>query len=100
MTFRFRRLLRASYLVDFRYPELLDVPTLARSAHASPARFSREFRKAFGETSHQDILTRRLERAAALIRSTDRPIAEICLAVGLRSIGSFTTSARTSPCPR
>ena len=92
MTYSFRHLLRARDLVDSRYPELLDVPTLARSAHASPAHFSREFRKAFGETPHQYILTRRLERAAALLRSTDRPIAEVCLAVGLRSIGSFTTS--------
>ena len=79
-------------LVDPRYPEPLDVPTRARAAHVSPAHFSCEFRKAFGETPHQYLLTRRVEQAAALLRSTHRPIAEICLAVGLRSIGSFTTS--------
>lgn len=87
-----RHLLRAEDLVDARYPEPLDVPTLARAAHVSPAHFSREFRKTFGETPHQYLLTRRLERAAALLRNTDRPIAEICRAVGLRSLGSFTTS--------
>jgi len=56
------------------------------------AHFSREFRRAFGETPHQYLLTRRLERAAALLRNTDRTVADICLAVGLRSVGSFTTS--------
>jgi AraC-like DNA-binding protein len=87
-----RHLLRAKDLVDARYHEPLDVPTLARAAHVSPAHFSREFRKTFGETPHQYLLTRRLERAAALLRNTDRPVAEICHAVGLRSLGSFTTS--------
>ncbi len=87
-----RHLLRAKDLADARYREPLDVPALARAAHLSPAHFSREFRRAFGETPHQYLLTRRLERAAALLRSTDRPVTEICLAVGLRSLGSFTTS--------
>ena len=89
---RARHLLRAKDLIDARYREPLDVPTLARAAHLSPAHFSREFRRAFGETPHQYLLTRRLERAAALLRSTDRTVADICLAVGLRSVGSFTTS--------
>jgi AraC-like DNA-binding protein len=57
-----------------------------------PAHFSREFRRAFGETPHQYLLTRRLERAAALLRNTDWSVAEICFTVGLRSVGSFTTS--------
>ena len=87
-----RHLLRAKDLVDARYREPLDVPTLARAAHLSPAHFSREFRRAFGETPHRYLLTRRLERAAALLRGTDRSVAEICFAVGLRSVGSFTTS--------
>jgi AraC-like DNA-binding protein len=87
-----RHLLRAKDLVDSRYREPLDVPALARAAHLSVAHFSREFRRAFGETPHQYLLTRRLERAAALLRNTDRTVADICLAVGLRSVGSFTTS--------
>jgi AraC-like DNA-binding protein len=87
-----RHLLRAKDLVDARYREPLDVPALAGAAHLSPAHFSREFRRAFGETPHQYLLTRRLERAAALLRNTDRSVADICLMVGLRSVGSFTTS--------
>jgi AraC-like DNA-binding protein len=87
-----RHLLRARDLADARYRDPLDVPALARAAHLSPAHFSREFRRAFGETPHQYVLTRRLERAAALLRNTDYSVAEICLAVGLRSVGSFTTS--------
>jgi AraC-like DNA-binding protein len=87
-----RHLLRAKDLIDARYREPLDVPTLARAAHLSPAHFSREFRRAFGETPHQYLLTRRLERAAALLRNTDHSVADICLAVGLLSLGSFTTS--------
>ncbi|MGE5272362.1 MAG: helix-turn-helix domain-containing protein [Verrucomicrobiota bacterium] len=87
-----RHLLRAKDLADARYRESLDVPTMARAAYLSPAHFSREFRRAFGETPHQYLLTRRLERAAALLRTTDRSVADICLTVGLRSVGSFTTS--------
>jgi AraC-like DNA-binding protein len=87
-----RHLLRAKDLADARYRDPLDVPALAQAAHLSPAHFSREFRRTFGETPHQYLLTRRLERAAALLRNTDRSVVEICLAVGLRSLGSFTTS--------
>ncbi|HEY7380424.1 MAG TPA: AraC family transcriptional regulator [Gaiella sp.] len=87
-----RHLLRAKDLIDARYREPLDVPTLARAARLSPSHFSREFRGAFGETPHQYLLTRRLERAAALLRHTDRSIQDVCFAVGLRSVGSFTTS--------
>jgi AraC-like DNA-binding protein len=89
-----RHLLRAKDLMDARYREPLDVPALARAAHLSPAHFSREFRRAFGETPHQYLLTRRLERAAALLRNTDRSVLDICMNVGLRSVGSFTTSFR------
>jgi AraC-like DNA-binding protein len=87
-----RHLLRAKDLVDARYGEPLDVAALAHAARLSPAHFSREFRRAFGETPHQYLLTRRMERAAALLRNTDRPVMDICLAIGLRSVGSFTTS--------
>src|SRR5436305_10831479 len=86
-----RHLLRARDLADARYREPLDVRDLARAAHLSPAHFSREFRRAFGETPYRYLLTRRLERAAALLRNTDRSVTEICLAVGLTSLGSFST---------
>jgi AraC-like DNA-binding protein len=89
-----RHLLRAKDLVDGRYFEPLTVAALARVAGLSSAHFSREFRGAFGEAPHQYLLTRRLERAAALLRNTDRPVTEICFAVGLSSVGSFTTSFR------
>lgn len=87
-----RHLLRARDLADARYAEPLTVDDLARAAGLSQAHFSREFRRAFGETPHRYLLTRRLERAAALLRTTDHSVADVCLAVGLRSVGSFTTS--------
>ena len=87
-----RHLLRARDLIESRYRDPLDVGTLARAARLSPAHFSREFRRAFGEAPHQYLLSRRLERAAALLRSTDRSVADICFTVGLSSVGSFTTS--------
>ncbi len=87
-----RHLLRAKDLVDARYSDELDVPALARAAHLSPAHFSREFRRTFGETAHRYLVMRRMERAAALLRNTDRSVADICLTVGLRSVGSFTTA--------
>lgn len=87
-----RDLLRAKDLVDAQYFEPLDVGDLARAAGFSRAHFSREFRRAFGESPHSYLLTRRLERAAALLRNTDRSVAEICFAIGLESVGSFTTS--------
>lgn len=87
-----RHLVRAKDLADARYAEPLSVAGLARAAGLSPAHFSREFRSAFGESPHAYLLTRRLERAAALLRTTDRSVAEICFSVGLRSLGSFTSS--------
>ncbi len=87
-----RHLLRARDLADARYFEPLGVNDLARAAGLSRAHFSREFRRAFGEPPHAYLLTRRLERAAALLRTTDRLVADICLSVGLQGVGSFTTS--------
>jgi AraC-like DNA-binding protein len=87
-----RHLLRAKDLADARYFEPLGVDDLARAAGLSRAHFSREFRRAFGEPPHAYLLTRRLERAAALLRTTDHTVADICLDVGLASVGSFTTS--------
>jgi AraC-like DNA-binding protein len=87
-----RHLLRAKDLADSRYADPLDVDDLAGAAGLSRAHFSREFRRAFGESPHGYLLTRRLERAAALLRTTDRSVTEICFAVGLQSLGSFTSS--------
>src|SRR4051812_16001684 len=87
-----RHLLRARDLIEARYRDPLDVGTLADAARLSPAHFSREFRRAFGDSPHAYLLTRRLERAAALLRNTDRSVADICFSVGLQSVGSFTTS--------
>src|SRR6266540_4649488 len=89
-----RHLLRAKDLADSRYFDPVGVADLARAAGLSRAHFSREFRRTFGEPPHVYLLTRRLERAAALLKTTDRSVLDICLAVGLQSVGSFTTSFR------
>ena len=98
-------LLRAKDLADARYFEPLGVDDLARAAGLSRAHFGREFRRAFGESPHSYLLTRRMERAATLLRNTDHSVAEVCLSVGLQSIGSFTASfsastAHSPPPPR
>jgi len=87
-----RHLLKAKDLADLRYSEPLGVDDMAAAAGLSRAHFSRAFRREFGESPHVYLLTRRLERAAALLRNTDRTVAEICFDVGLTSVGSFTTS--------
>ena len=87
-----RHLLRAKDLADARYAQPLDVDDMAGAAGLSRAHFSREFRRTFGESPDGYLLTRRLERAAALLRNTDRSVAEICVSVGLQSLGSFTSS--------
>jgi AraC-like DNA-binding protein len=89
-----RHLLRARDLVDSRYAEPLDLEALARAAHVSPRHFSRSFRSTFGETPYQYLLTRRIERARHLLRTTDLRVAEVCLEVGFQSVGSFTTTFR------
>jgi transcriptional regulator GlxA family with amidase domain len=89
-----RHLLFARDLVDSRYAEPLDLEALARAAHVSPRHFSRSFRQTFGETPHRYLLTRRIERARHLLRTTDKQVADVCLAVGFNSVGSFTTTFR------
>ncbi|MGY1885159.1 helix-turn-helix domain-containing protein [Blastococcus sp. SYSU DS0753] len=85
-----RRLLRARDAMDRDYAEPLDVPTLARLAHVSPAHFIRTFRAAFGETPHRYLQRRRVERAMFLLRATDRSVTEICMDVGCSSLGTFS----------
>ncbi|TAK70207.1 MAG: AraC family transcriptional regulator [Actinomycetota bacterium] len=87
-----RHLARAKDLADSRYAEPLRVADLAAAAGLSRAHFSTQFRRAFGVSPHAYLLTRRLERAAALLRSTDRTVADICHLVGCSSVGSFTTA--------
>ena len=87
-----RHMLRARDLVDSRYGEPLDLQALADEAHVSPRHFSRSFRRVFGETPYQYLLSRRLERARHLLRTTEMPVGEICLEVGFASVGSFTTT--------
>lgn len=89
-----RHLLRAKDLADARHAEPIRVADMAEAARLSPAHFSRAFQATFGESPHRYLLTRRLERAAALLRSTDRTVTDICFLVGLESVGSFTTSFR------
>jgi AraC-like DNA-binding protein len=87
-----RYLLRAKDFVDARYAEQITVEDLAAAAGLSRAHFSRMFSRTFGESPRAYLQSRRLERAAALLRCTDRSVADICVMVGLQSVGSFTTS--------
>ena len=87
---RNRRMLRARDTMDRAYAQPLDVPSLARVAHVSPAHFARQFRATFGETPHRYLQRRRVERAMELLRDTDRPVTEICFDVGFASLGTFS----------
>jgi AraC-like DNA-binding protein len=87
-------LLRAKDTVDRWYARELDVATLARVAHATPAHFARSFKRAFGETPHKYLQRRRIERAKELLRGTDLTVTEISLEVGFHSLGSFSTAFR------
>lgn len=85
------RLRRARDLIDRDYARPLDVPALARAALMSPGHFSRSFRAAFGETPYSYLMTRRIERAKALLRRGDLSVTEVCFAVGCSSLGSFSS---------
>jgi AraC-like DNA-binding protein len=89
-----RHLLRVRDLIDRAYAERLDVAALARSASVSQAYFSRSFKSAFGETPHQYLMSRRMERAMALLRAGDLSVTEVCFAVGFSSLGSFSAVLR------
>lgn len=83
---------RAKDEIDRRYAEPLDIATLARTALASEAHFIRSFKHEFGETPHRYLQRRRIERAADMLRETDKPVTEIALDVGFQSLGWFTTA--------
>lgn len=85
------RLRRARDRMDRDYAEPLDVPALARDALMSSGHFSRSFRTAFGETPYSYLMTRRIERAKALLRRGDLTVTEVCCAVGCTSLGSFSS---------
>ena len=81
---------RARDFMDREYARPLDVPTLARAALMSPSHFSRQFRQAYGETPYGYLMTRRIERAKALLRRGDLSVTEVCMEVGCTSLGSFS----------
>jgi transcriptional regulator GlxA family with amidase domain len=85
-----RRLRRARDRMDREYAEPLDVAALARTALMSPAHFSRRFREAYSETPYSYLMTRRIERAKALLRRGDLSVTDVCFAVGCTSLGSFS----------
>ena len=77
--------------MDREYAKPLDVEALARDAHMSAGHFSRQFRLAYGESPYSYVMTRRVERAMAMLRQGDASVTEVCLAVGCASLGTFTT---------
>jgi AraC-like DNA-binding protein len=83
---------RARDLIDREYAQPLDVAALARAALMSTAHFSRQFRAAYGETPYAYLMTRRIERAKALLRRADVSVTEVCMEVGCTSLGSFSAS--------
>jgi AraC-like DNA-binding protein len=82
---------RARDLMDREYARPLDVPAMARAAYASPSHFARQFRAAYGETPYAYLMTRRIERAKALLRAGELSVTEVSLAVGCQSLGTFST---------
>ena len=85
------RLRRVRDRIDREYAQPLDVEALARGAHMSAGHLSREFRAAFGESPYAYLMTRRIERAMALLRRGDLSVTEVCFAVGCSSLGTFST---------
>jgi AraC-like DNA-binding protein len=85
------RLRRVRDRIDRDYAQPLDVEALARGAHMSAGHLSREFRRAYGESPYGYLMTRRIERAMALLRRGDLSVTEVCLAVGCSSLGTFST---------
>ncbi len=85
-----RRMLRARDAMDRDFATALDIATLARIAMVSPAHFIREFRATFGETPHRYLQRRRVERAMAMLRESDRSVTDVCFAVGFASLGTFS----------
>ncbi|WP_312858013.1 helix-turn-helix transcriptional regulator [Pseudonocardia pini] len=85
------RLRRVRDRMDREYAEPLDVEALARGVHMSAGHLSREFRRAYGETPYKYLMTRRIERAMALLRRGDLSVTEVCFAVGCSSLGTFST---------
>ena len=85
------RLRKAKDRVDREFEQPLDVPSLARSAAMSTGHFSRSFKAAFGESPYSYLMTRRIERAKALLRRGDMSVTDACFAVGCTSLGSFST---------
>jgi transcriptional regulator GlxA family with amidase domain len=85
------RLRKARDTMDRDYAKPLDVPALARGALMSTGHFARSFRAAYGETPYSYLMTRRIERAKALLRRGDLPVTEVCFAVGFTSLGSFSS---------
>ncbi|WP_051766934.1 helix-turn-helix transcriptional regulator [Saccharothrix syringae] len=77
--------------MDREYAKPLDVPAMARAALMSPSHFTRQFKLAYGETPYNHLMTRRIERAKALLRRGDLTVTEVCVAVGCTSLGSFST---------
>ncbi|MFD0883892.1 helix-turn-helix transcriptional regulator [Streptosporangium algeriense] len=77
--------------MDREYARPLDVPALARAAFMSPGHFSRSFKAAYGETPYNYLMTRRIERAKALLRRGDLSVTEVCVEVGCTSLGSFSS---------
>ena len=85
------RLRRVRDRIDREYDKPLDVEALARGAHMSAGHFSREFRRAYGESPYSYLMTRRIERAMALLRRGDLSVTEVCFEVGCASLGTFST---------